>query len=163
MKKVIVSIKYILILFLIIKWGTGYASNIEEELSLLDKDIENSTYYIEQKEKHINELKNDLRKASQNIERYVISKKIYEEYQKFNLDSTLVYAYYNYELAAKEQRIELQQESELNIIQTYLRSGQDGVAKEMLNKFVPFDEIHENVRPFYAKILIWQAFQTFLH
>lgn len=163
MKKVIVSIKYILILFLIIKWGTGYASNIEEELSLLDKDIENSTYYIEQKEKRINELKNDLRKASQNIERYVISKKIYEEYQKFNLDSTLVYAYYNYELAAKEQRIELQQESELNIIQTYLRSGQDGVAKEMLNKFVPFDEIHENVRPFYAKILIWQAFQTFLH
>ena len=79
MKKVIVSIKYILILFLIIKWGTGYASNIEEELSLLDKDIENSTYYIEQKEKRINELKNDLRKASQNIERYVISKKIYEE------------------------------------------------------------------------------------
>lgn len=153
----------LIVICLLLCLKTGYAQSIEAELSLLDKDIENSMNYVNQKQERIEELKKDLLNSPIGIERYIITKKIREEYNKFDSDSALNYAYRTLELGLKEQRIDLQQEAELSIIQICMRSNLDIMAKELLDNYTPFEKVHETVRPLYARILMEQEYNTYQH
>lgn len=107
----------------------------------LDKEVANNQYYVQQKQKQIEALRGSLEVASFPAEQYLVYKRLYKAYQKFDCDSAIFYANHCLQYGISEKRDDWIMESELNIIKIYsLRSFQP-FASYALNNYGKKDSI----------------------
>lgn len=117
------------------------SENREDLLRALDKEVANNHFYIQQKEKEINALKETLQAATFGAEQYLVCKRLYKAYQKFDCDSAIRYANQCLQYGIAENRNDWIKESELNIIKIYsLRSFQP-FASRALEEYEKNDSI----------------------
>lgn len=128
--------------------------DVEKELRVLDREVANSQMYIARKHENIEKIKKDISLASFTAERYLLFKRLYEEYQKFDGDSAIAYANRGYELGVKEQRIDWQKEAKLNIIKVFVMRSFYPVAEDLLHEYGPVDSVLPQLRKEYAIITL---------
>lgn len=97
--------------------------DIEATLRELDHVVHKHSYYVELHQKKIDQVKKDLRFAQFDNDRYIINKKLYALYKKFDGDSAITYALRNFQLGLKNKNIGWQKEAELNIAQIQVIRG----------------------------------------
>lgn len=73
--------------------GTEYTGQTETILDDLDKVIENRKEIERTKEDRISDIRGRLHPAMSPQERYKVYDNLYEEYQKYRLDSAIAYAH----------------------------------------------------------------------
>lgn len=114
------------------------ASNKEliDTLNSLDCLLENKTYYTQEKESHISELKNKLSTSKCLEDKYKYSVKLYDEYKAYQYDSAYHYANNSYELATSLNNSEYRLESKCALIFCLLSAG---LFKEAFDVFQGID------------------------
>lgn len=128
--------------------------DIEKELRVLDREVANNHLYIAQKQEKIDKIKRDISVASFAAERYLLFKRLYEEYQKFDGDSAIAYAGRCYELGVKEKRMDWQKEAKLNIIKVFVLRSFYPVAEELLHEYGAIDSVLPQLRKEYAIVVL---------
>lgn len=124
--------------------------DIEATLRELDHVVHKHSYYVELHQKKIDQVKKDLRFAQFDNDRYIINKKLYALYKKFDGDSAITYALRNFQLGLKNKNIGWQKEAELNIAQIQVIRGVLFLAKEHLEKIGCIDSLPVELRAPYA-------------
>ena len=74
---------------------------VDSCLDKLDRELEKKEFYDAQKEQRIGQIRNSLKSALDNPDRYGISRNLFEEYKSYKYDSAYVYARRMEELAAE--------------------------------------------------------------
>ncbi|WP_203558513.1 DUF6377 domain-containing protein [Bacteroides sp. 519] len=101
----------------------------------LDYIIVNKEQYTEQKEQRIKDLKNLLNEEDASLEYiYGINLKLYYEYKKFKLDSAIVYAERNVEIANTLNKPKLKYASEINLASLCSYSGKFRESEKILRE-----------------------------
>lgn len=99
----------------------------------LEKTIANRKFYMEQKENQINNLKALLKQNKNDLEKqYELNLSIYKEYNKYVLDSAIVYTKTNIEIAKQLNNKYIIDESRINLASLYATSGMYIEALELL-------------------------------
>ena len=79
-----------------------FANNdIDSLLKVLDRTVDNYQVYSNKKEETMNKMKDMLKYASSDTQRYQICGKLYDEYSSYKSDSALVYARKKLQIAEK--------------------------------------------------------------
>lgn len=84
-----------LLLFPICLFGVSsrlVKTDLQTDFSRLDQIVHNRNFYMVRKKQEIFNLKESLEGCTLDNDRCVIYKRLYDEYQKFNADSAIVYA-----------------------------------------------------------------------
>jgi len=94
-----------------------FAQNNSNTLLLeIDKTIENNSFYTQKKEHGINQLKPLLKHTILPWQKYIITQKLYNEYQSYQSDSALVYARKNFQTAEKLNDTEKLNQAKFNLV-----------------------------------------------
>ncbi|MDO4229462.1 MAG: DUF6377 domain-containing protein [Capnocytophaga sp.] len=108
--------------------------NRDSIVNYLANTIKNSKIYASKKEAKINSLKELLTDKNLPIsEKYHIHNKLYEEYQKYKVDSAVAYLLKNKEIALALNEPKLQNEVNIHLSQLYSVKGMYVEALELLN------------------------------
>ena len=140
----------ILLLSMISISSFAQSYDIKSTLRELDLAIQNHSYYVEQHQMEIDQVKKDMQYAQFDNDRYIINKKLYALYKKFDGDSAIAYAQRNYKLGVKNNNIAWQKEAQLNIAQIQVIRGVLFLAKEHLEKMGSIDSLPIELRAPYA-------------
>ncbi|WP_440134839.1 DUF6377 domain-containing protein [Chitinophaga sancti] len=109
-----------IIVFFAIQIG-NYAAASDSLLNRLDEAIANKQYYASLKEKRIASYKKLLLGKVSMEEEYLLNEKLYEEYRKFRIDSSLYYVNRNLEISTQLNNPDWQYKSKIQ--QAYLFSS----------------------------------------
>jgi hypothetical protein len=82
----------------------------------IDKTIENNSFYTQKKEHEITQLKEIEKYKDTPIQKYEITRKLYDDYQSYQSDSALVYAKRNLQIAEDLNEPEKLNHSKLNLV-----------------------------------------------
>lgn len=117
------------------------SANINDSLSSeLKQELSNKVYYVQQKEDRIHKIKKTLTiKSLTDIQRYTINQQLYDEYEKFQIDSAITYVNKNIFLADKLQSMDLLYESQLMLAPLYSTKGLYIEALKILENISPKD------------------------
>lgn len=96
----------------------------------IDKTIENNSYYNQNKELKINQLKALLNHTATPNRKYEITQKLYNDYQSYQSDSALVYARQNFQIAENLNEPEKLNQAKFNLVSIM---GTLGMYKEGLD------------------------------
>jgi hypothetical protein len=91
-------------------------NNSQALLFEIDKIIENNSYYTQKKELQISQLKAVLKHTDTPVQKYAITRKLYEDYQSYQSDSALVYARKNFQAAENLNEPEKLNQARLNLV-----------------------------------------------
>lgn len=97
--------------------------NLDSLYRVLDAAIDSSAIYVKQKEDRINSLKDDLRRARDDRERYDYAEHIYQEYTPTDNDSAIAYQYLCLSLAEKMGREDLHHRAAISLASQLGNSG----------------------------------------
>lgn len=128
--------KYIILSALSILYVCSYANSTDSLLIKLDEVISKKQYYTALKDKRINAYQLSLMQAKSKEEVYDINGKLYEEYRKFKIDSSLYYVEKNLEIARLLKNPAF--ENKAKIQQAYLFSS--------AGRYLEADHIFKSIR-----------------
>lgn len=120
--------------------------DVEGALNELDQVVKNRAIYVNAHQRLIEQEKKNLKDATFINDQYLLNKKLYKLYKKFDGDSAIKYAERNYRLALDNHRIDWQKESEMNIAQVQITRGVLFLAREMLERCGPIDSFPKELR-----------------
>ncbi|NMA73737.1 MAG: hypothetical protein GX963_06155 [Bacteroidales bacterium] len=123
-------------------------SQIDSLLLVLDSTIENRDFYHKRKEQKIDSLKYLLLNVSNMEEQYTMLTHIFEEYNKYNLDSALNIANEKYKLAELLKNKHYTRLADLNISEVLGRMGMYKEALDILGS-IPSDSLNQEVKIYY--------------
>ncbi len=103
----------------------------------LDQTLANEAVYLSQKNSAINQSKRRLRSEKSNEVRYLLNKKLYEEYKSYQSDSALVYAKRSLQIAYKNQNKTQISKAQLDLATILGTLGMYSQALEILNAMEP--------------------------
>lgn len=110
------------------------ANEIDSLLNVLDRTVDNSQLYSNQKEEQINKFKELIQYSTSDDQKYPIYGKLFEEYRSFNSDSALVYARKKLELAEKLRNQQYLIDARLNLADIMGIMGMYKEAMDVLDK-----------------------------
>jgi len=143
-------LKYIFILIFSIANMTLYAKDDLKSMSdYLDYIIDNKTQFTDQKEKEINDLKKLLNKKGSSLEyEYELNLKLSNEYKKFKLDSAILYAEKNVDIARTLDITPLKYAANINLASLYSYSGKFRESEAIL-KSIQSTQLPKDILPDY--------------
>ncbi len=126
------------LLFLLFVTNTLLAQdNFDQLKKELDQTLANETVYLNHKNSAINQFKKRLRSEKSNEVRYLLNKKLYEEYKSYQSDSALVYAKRSLQIAYKNQNKTQISTAQLDLASILGTLGMYSQALEILNAMEP--------------------------
>ena len=126
------------LLFLLFVTNTLLAqANFDQLKKELDQTLANETVYLNHKNSAINQFKKSLRSEKSNEVRYLLNKKLYEEYKSYQSDSALVYAKRSLQIAYKNQNKTQISTAQLDLASILGTLGMYSQALEILNAIEP--------------------------
>ena len=126
------------LLFLLFVTNTLLAQdNFDQLKKELDQTLANETVYLNHKNSAINQFKKRLRSEKSNEVRYLLNKKLYEEYKSYQSDSALVYAKRSLQIAYKNQNKTQISTAQLDLASILGTLGMYNQALEILNAIEP--------------------------
>lgn len=111
--------------------------NFDQLKKELDQTLANETVYLNHKNSAINQFKKRLRSEKSNEIRYLLNKKLYEEYKSYQSDSALVYAKRSLQIAYKNQNKTQISTAQLDLASILGTLGMYSQALEILNAMEP--------------------------
>lgn len=111
--------------------------NFDQLKKELDQTLANETVYLNHKNSAINQFKKRLRSEKSNEVRYLLNKKLYEEYKSYQSDSALVYAKRSLQIAYKNQNKTQISTAQLDLASILGTLGMYNQALEILNAIEP--------------------------
>jgi hypothetical protein len=141
-----------LLLFMLVLSPAAIGEGVDLNVALkkLDYVVGKRDYYIQKKQQVIDNLKKDLETSMVDNDKYVICKRIYDEYQKFNADSALFYAYSCQKLAMKTKRNDWLIQAEIDRIFIIIYQGKLVAAKSRLIECGPIGDLSPQFMSQYA-------------
>lgn len=127
------------------------AGEVDSLLNVLDKVIENRPFYDSKRQLKIDSLKNELKKAPSDGERYSVCRKLFGEYRYFRLDSALWVANQRLALARKMKNEGSTQSSGMNIAEIMAGMGMYKEALDIMSSIDRNTLSHERV-PYYFHV-----------
>ena len=128
----------------------GSGVDLNGALKKLDYVVGKRDYYIQKKQQVIDNLKKTLETSTINNDKYILCKHIYDEYQKFDADSALAYAYRCQELAKITKQDVGIKEAKIDEMMILIYRGEYIAAKERLIECGPIENIPSQIQPDYA-------------
>lgn len=132
----------------------AYEYDIRSALLELDNAVESHQYYVEQHLAKIHRVKRELQYAEFDNDKYLINKKLFRLYKKFDGDSAIAYAQRNYELGVKNNRKDWRSEAELFVAQVHVTRGVLFVAREELDKIGPIKDFPNELQEKLAIVML---------
>ncbi|MCI1682001.1 MAG: DUF6377 domain-containing protein [Bacteroides sp.] len=133
--------------------GVLHAANapIDSLLLQLDQAILNRPVYIEQKERRMEELKQQLKRPLSDEERFSLLGKLVDEYRSYNTDSSLSVARARYQVAVRLKKQEHIDDARMNMAEIM---GTAGMYKEALDLMhtVHIAQLPDYLHPYYYHI-----------
>jgi hypothetical protein len=152
----------ILIVFIVLLFQNIYAQSIA--INSLNLVIGQKTEFIAQKEARIEVIKKMVPRALSPINQYQTNKLLYEEYQKFRIDSAVIYATRNINIAHQLNRGDLLVESKLQLTNLYSSSDRYIEAKDLLNSISRATLSGQNLIDFYqSQIQLYEHYNSGTH
>lgn len=121
----------VLLLFLHMGIVLGYGQRLSLLSDSLSEMIDRKQEFIQKKQEKISKIKQQLKTASLS-EEYRINEKLYDEYQKLNVDSAIFYAKRNIEIALALGDFEKEVDASLNLSLSYSMGGMYREAEQLL-------------------------------
>ena len=115
--------KILNITIFILIFGLVSSAKPDFNLNELDKLINQRQVFIEQKEQEIQYLKSLKKGSEDKQEKYRYSKKLFQEYLPFQIDSALFFAQSCIDISQKIEDVQLITESNLQLAEAYLLAG----------------------------------------
>jgi hypothetical protein len=126
-----------LLLLLLVTNAALAQDNFDSFKVELDQTLANEAVYLSQKNSAINQSKRRLRSEKSNEVRYLLNKKLYEEYKSYQSDSALVYAKRSLQIAYKNQNKTQISKAQLDLASILGTLGMYSQALEILNAMEP--------------------------
>jgi hypothetical protein len=108
-------------------------NNTDAILLEIDQTIDNNSHYTQKKEHEITQLKSLLKNTSAPIQKYVLTRQLYNDYQSYQSDSALVYARKNFKIAENLNDPEKLNQAKLNLVSIMGTMGMYKEAIDILN------------------------------
>lgn len=143
-------ILYIYCILNLLTFGKVNRQSQHIDFEALDNAIDNKEYYIEQKEKRLEALKNKASIVINKTEKYTFNKLIYNEYILFQSDSAYTYAKRNLQIAHELNDKEKIIESKLNLASIHAATGLFLEAKALLDS-IDDTTLDRNLLVYYLK------------
>ena len=102
---------------------SSYSEEIENELNVLDRIVDDSSRYKEAKQKKISDKLSSLRPEDSDTYRYGIYDEVYKEYYQYNLDSAMTYAKKKLVIAQNTDSYRIKTDAVLDLAERYVLSG----------------------------------------
>lgn len=102
---------------------SSYPEEIENELNVLDRIVDDSSRYKEAKQKKISDKLSSLRPEDSDTYRYGIYDEVYKEYYQYNLDSAMTYAKKKLVIAQNTDSYRIKTDAVLDLAERYVLSG----------------------------------------
>lgn len=102
---------------------SSYPEEIENELNVLDRIVDDSSRYKEAKQKKISDKLSSLRPEDSDTYRYGIYDEVYKEYYQYNLDSAMTYAKKKLVIARNTDSYRIKTDAVLDLAERYVLSG----------------------------------------
>lgn len=102
---------------------SSYSEEIENELNVLDRIVDDSSRYKEAKQKKISDKLSSLRPEDSDTYRYGIYDEVYREYYQYNLDSAMTYAKKKLVIAQNTDSYRIKTDAVLDLAERYVLSG----------------------------------------
>ena len=102
---------------------SSYPEEIENELNVLDRIVDDSSRYKEAKQKKISDRLSSLRPEDSDTYRYGIYDEVYKEYYQYNLDSAMTYAKKKLVIAQNTDSYRIKTDAVLDLAERYVLSG----------------------------------------
>lgn len=135
-------------------FAMGQDVNLDEALYKLDYAVAKRDYYIQKKQQSIDNLKKTLETSTTNNDKYIICKRIYDEYQKFDADSALAYAHRCEYLAKMTKQYFYFKQAKIDEMMILIYRGEYIAAKERLTECGPIEDIPSQIQPDYAMAVL---------
>ena len=103
-------------------WGQAHV-NLDSLYQVLDKAIDSSYIYLQQENRLIASLKQELQRAPDDDQRFSRAKEVYQEYIAFENDSAIAYQYLCMDLAHRMNRQDLYNETLIALADQLTESG----------------------------------------
>ncbi len=126
-----------LLLLLLVTHTLLGQDNFDQLKKDLDQTLSNEAVYLSQKNSAVNQFKRRLRSEKSNEVRYLLNKKLYEEYKSYQSDSALVYAKRSLQIAYKNQNKTQISKAQLDLASILGTLGMYSQALEILNAMEP--------------------------
>jgi DNA-binding CsgD family transcriptional regulator len=126
-----------LLLLLLVTNALLAQDNFEQFKIELDRTLANESLHLSQKNSAINHFKRSLRIEKSNEVRFLLNKKLYEEYKSYQSDSALVYAKRSLQIAYKNQNKTQISKAQLDLASILGTLGMYSQALEILNAMEP--------------------------
>ncbi|MBE6250332.1 MAG: hypothetical protein E7111_01615 [Bacteroidales bacterium] len=104
-------------------YARSYSKEAYESLCRLDRTLDDAQTYEKFKQEHIEFLKTRLTSCTDRESTYRILDELYEEYNKYDLDSTLRYASLKLDVAKECENRFLMDDATLDVADIYIMSG----------------------------------------
>jgi hypothetical protein len=149
----------ILIVFTFLLFQNTYAQTIA--VNTLNLAIGQKAEFAAQKEARIEAIKKMVQPALSPINQYQVNKLLYEDYQKFRVDSAVIYATRNINIAQELNRGDLLIESKLQLTNLYSSSDRYLEAKDLLNSINRLTLSGQNLIDFYrSQIQLYEHYNS---
>lgn len=136
MKKNRIHIGRVLLLILLLagSWSARpVRANVSESLlQALDRELDRSNMYVEERRRRIRLLRDMQRADASREQRYMLNRKLYDEYYSFKFDSALICLMDNLQLAHELRDRRREQETQIELGMLYTTAGMYLEAMEVL-------------------------------
>lgn len=143
-------IKLLLFSFFVSSLCAAQKVDLEAAMQQLDAVVAKRDVYIQNHQNEIDQLKRTLRTTTFDNDKYVICKRLYDEYQKFDVDSALYYAHRCKNLASGMKQWDLFTQAGIDELLISIYRGQYTLARVQLQECGPIEKVSSNMQAKYA-------------
>ncbi len=143
-------IKLLLFSFFVSSLCAAQKVDLEAAMQQLDAVVAKRDVYIQNHQNEIDQLKRTLKTTTFDNDKYVICKRLYDEYQKFDVDSALYYANRCKTLASGMKQWDLFTQAGIDELLISIYRGQYALARVQLRECGPIEKVAPNMQAKYA-------------
>jgi len=143
-------IKLLLFSFFVSSLCAAQKVDLEAAMQQLDAVVAKRDVYIQNHQNEIDQLKRTLKTTTFDNDKYVICKRLYDEYQKFDVDSALYYANRCKNLASGMKQWDLFTQAGIDELLISIYRGQYALARVQLQECGPIEKVSPNMQGKYA-------------
>lgn len=143
--------KYLLSLLLLCQAIGLSANRVDSILSVLDSEIEHREIYYQQKEKKLEDIKQQFRYVKDQQERYNLCNRLFNEYITYQYDSAYSYAIQTEEISHRLTDKNLFIQADCNLLYCYLSTGLFKEAYDMM-KSIHVEDVTDSIKSDYYQL-----------
>ena len=131
--------------------GLSAKERVDSILSVLDSEIEHREIYYQQKEKKLEDIKQQFRYVKNQQEKYNLCNRLFNEYITYQYDSAYSYAIQTEEISRQLVDKNLSAEADCNLLYCYLSTGLFKEAYDMM-KSIHVGDITDSIKSDYYQL-----------